>query len=367
MPRTGRGRVYRQPGSDVWWLDYSVRGERFRESSGSTLKSEAEAQLDKRRGEIGLGTFVGPQAEKVTLGELADSLRAHYRIKRLRTADRMGQAVKHLLDFFTADTRARNVTDERVTAYVLHRQDAGAAQATVKRELAALSKMYTLAKKRLGGYRPEIPSIDVSDNVRTGFLDGEELEAVIAELTPAVRPVVRFGAFTGWRRGEILSLRWAQVDFAAGVIRLWAGTTKNKQGRTFPFGELPPLVTLLEAQRAYTREVEREGNIIVSHVFHRGGEPIKDIRNGWNAACRRAGFPGALFHDLRRTAARRLVRAGVPEKVAMSILGHRTRSIFDRYNIVNDADQRAGIGKLAQHLAGTSAEPRKVLPINREA
>jgi integrase len=242
------------------------------------------------------------------------------------------------------------------------RREAGAATATIVRELAALRRMFTLAvrAKRIG-HAPYIPIPAVS-NARQGFLDGEDLERVIGQLPEAVRPVVRFAALTGWRKGEILSLTWAQVDFAAGVVRLEPGTTKNRDGREFPFHALPPLAELLEAQRAYTRAVERDSGRIVPWVFHRGGERIKSLRNGWDAACRRAGLPASIFHDLRRTAVRNLEQAGVPRSTAMKLTGHRTEAIYRRYAIADRATLAEGVAKLARLHAGP-AEAATVVPI----
>jgi integrase len=139
-------------------------------------------------------------------------------------------------------------------------------------------------------------------------------------------------------------------------------TTKNGKGRVLPFRALPALAELLRRQRERTDAVEREKDIIVPSVFHRNGKPISDFRGAWEAACRVAGVPGRIVHDFRRTAARNLIRAGVPERVAMEILGHKTRSVFDRYNIVNDQDVAEGLSKLAkaQETVGESSEPKVV-------
>jgi integrase len=126
------------------------------------------------------------------------------------------------------------------------------------------------------------------------------------------------------------------------------------------------LAQVIEEQRAHTDTVERERQRMVTHVFHRNGEPIGCFRGAWDAACERAGQRGAWFHDLRRTAVRRLEMAGVSRSVAMRITGHKTESVYRRYAI---ADRRAieeGMEKI--HLfRQEQAERRKVLPMRREA
>ena len=127
-----------------------------------------------------------------------------------------------------------------------------------------------------------------------------------------------------------------QVDFAAGTVRLDPGTTKNGEGRVFPM--TAELWALLDAQRAYTQAVQQEQGAIIPHVFHRKGKPIKSFRKVWASACKAAGCVGRIRHDFRRTAVRNLVHAGIPERVAMSMTGHKTRSVFERYNIVSPSD-----------------------------
>jgi len=122
--------------------------------------------------------------------------------------------------------------------------------------------------------------------------------------------------------------------------RLESGTTKNNQGREFPFGQIPQLVELLEAQRDYTRGVERERREIVRWVFHRSGRRYKDFRKSWATACSAAGLPGAWFHDLRRTTILNFERAGVSRTVAMSFSGDKTESVYRRYAIVDEDAQQ---------------------------
>ena len=158
-----------------------------------------------------------------------------------------------------------------------------------------------------------------------------------------------FADLTGWRIGsEILPLQWRQVDFQAGTVRLDVGTTKNRDGREFPFDVCPELRDLLEHQRAITRAVEQQRGQIVPWVFHRTGRRIRSFYRSWHAACEQAECPSRIPHDFRRTAVRNLVRAGVPERVAMMLTGHKTRSVFERYNIVSGADLRDGVRKLVR-------------------
>ncbi len=158
-------------------------------------------------------------------------------------------------------------------------------------------------------------------------------------------PAASFAYITGWRiDSEVLSLRWRQVDFTAGTVTLDPGTTKNGEGRTFPMTQ--ELRALLERQRAYRDDVATRLRVSCEQLFHRDGRPIKSFRAAFRSACSAAGCPGRVLHDLRRTAVRNLVRAGIPERVAMQMTGHKTRSVFERYNIVSIGDLRDAAKRL---------------------
>ena len=128
------------------------------------------------------------------------------------------------------------------------------------------------------------------------------------------------------------------MDFVVGEVWLDPGTTKNDDGRVFPM--TVELRAVLDQQWQVTQALAKTGRRICPWVFHRRGEPIKSFIATWRTACRRAGCPGRIPHDFRRTAVRNLVRAGVPERVAMQLTGHKTRSVFERYNIVSSGDLR---------------------------
>ena len=153
-------------------------------------------------------------------------------------------------------------------------------------------------------------------------------------------------------------MEWTQVDRTAQVIRLNAGTTKNGKGRVLPYGKLPELVTVIEeAWKAH--EQLKAGDVLSPFVFQRDGKQVRDFRGTWDTATKAAGFPGKLLHDFRRTAVRNLVRRGVSDKTAMQITGHKTRSVFDRYDIITEQDVADGLGRLSdQPVAAPAEQPR---------
>lgn len=365
MPRTGTGRLFKR--GDTWWIDYSYRGKRFRESSGSEKKKAASDLLKKRLGEMGTGKLIGPAEERLTFEDLASMIETDYKVNRRRSHKRLRASLSRLREFFGM-SRAVDVTTDRVRQYIEERQTSGAANATIQNELAALKRAFTLAyQARRLSVRPYIPHLRVV-NTREGFFEAADLARVLDHLPADLVPLVRFAALTGWRRGEVMGLQWGDVDFAGGVVRLAPGTTKNEEGREFPFGSLPPLQWLLEDQLQHTRELERKLGQIIPHVFHRGGRPIREFRKPWVRACQEAGVPGALFHDLRRTAVRNLERAGVPRSVAMKLTGHKTEAVYRRYAIADSAALAEGVSKLARlHATPHGDSGRAVVPLERSA
>ena len=339
------GSIYRR--GNVWWISYYWRGERYRESSGSRRKQDARELHRRRLGEMGQGRLLGREAEQVTAEDLFCMIETDYQVNGRRSLRRLRTSLTHLRRYFGRH-RAADVRTDAVGRYIRDRQVEGAANATVRQELAALKRAFNLAVQSgwLPG-APHIPSLQV-DNVREGFLTARDVEAVVAEIREPLRPVVRFAYLTGWRKGEILSLTWGQVDFEAGVARLEPGRTKNREGRTFPFKALPDLQVLLEQQRERTRAIEKRRGQIIPHVFHRDGDPIRTMDAAWRAACKRAGIEGAWFHDLRRSAVQNLERAGVPRSVAMKITGHKTEAVYRRYAIAESRALEEGVEKLAR-------------------
>ncbi len=249
-----------------------------------------------------------------------------------------------------------------VTAYIVRRQDAGAANATVNRELAALKRMFSLGKQaRKVEQIPYIPMLH-EDNARKGFFEAAEFRAVLTHLPEHLVPVMETAYITGWRiRSELLTRQKSHVDLQNGWLRLEPGETKNGKGRMFPL--TPELRAVLERQLARTREIEKGTGQVIPWLFHRDGQPINGFRKAWLSACRKAVVPGRIPHDLRRTAVRNLERAGVPRSVAMEMVGHQTESIYRRYAIVDETMLREGGAKLAALHKATQETARAVIPL----
>jgi integrase len=202
----------------------------------------------------------------------------------------------------------------------------------------------------------------------TGFFEREQYLSVLRHLPTSMQPVVTFAFVTGWRiNSEVLRLQWHQVDLKAGEVRLNPGTTKNFDGRVFYLTS--ELKELLKTQRKAADRIQRRKGMIVQHVFFHdlttkagkvgfwSGHSIaaSGFYHAWCRARIAAGCPGSIPHDFRRTAIRNMVRSGVSERVAMKLSGHKTRSVFDRYNVVSDGDLREAAHRLGHTGGHTSS------------
>jgi integrase len=350
MPRTrGSGSIYLQKGSAFYWVKYYWNGKAFRESTRTTNRQEAGRYLRKRLGEIATGNFYGPVADRVTVTELAEDFLRDYRINERKSLDDAEARWElHLKPFF-GHMKAAEVSSDLVARFVDSRLKDKASNATVNRELAALKRMF-----RLGLYCtppkvnrvPKIPRL-AENNIRKGFLEDGQFEQLVSHCPELwFRAIVEVGRTYGWRIGELIELRVSQVDLFGKVIRLEPGTTKNRDGREV---SLTQNVFALLSQCVSGKQPEE-------FVFTReNGQRVKDFRETWRNACVAAGVPKLLFHDLRRTAARNLRRAGVADGIIMKIGGWRTRSVFERYAIVSQTDIAEAMRKLEVQRTGHSS------------
>jgi integrase len=404
MKSRGDGRIFQRKDTAFWWCAYYLRGKEYRETTGETVEQKALKFLKRRLKEVGadqIGAkpFVGPRQERVTVSELLDALERDYRLRE-KWNRKVASNVKPLREYF-GPSRAVDVTSDSVSTYMETLREEGYSNATVNRRTQLLEQAYKVAvrSKRLSA-APFIPRLSEVGNERQGFFETKNFETVVTCLPEYLRDFTRFGFLTGWRKGSIQSLRWQ--DVAEGVIYLRAENSKTRKPETVPLeGEL---LEIIERRRAAAVLPAPNGQArFCAYVFHRNGSPIGDLRKAWATACISAGvgkmvcpqcggevsqeqeekdgnskifflcvdcsvrwkheqlrYTGRIFHDLRRTAARNMVSAGVPPQVAMRITGHRTDAMFRRYAIVDEDQKRQALAKTQDYLQ-RSGESRVVL------
>lgn len=354
------GSLYKQKSRDgspgrIWWMKYYANGRPVRESTGVEKESEARRILKGREGRLAAGQPVLPRADRVRYEEVATDLRQHYQTTGSRHLVEVEGRLTHLDHFFTG-RRVAAIGQAEVTAYVLQRQTKGATNGTINRELGILIRMFKLAYEDGKLLRPPVIRKLRESGPRQGFFEHDQYGKIRRHLPPDLQVAITIAYTFGWRmQSEVLPLERRQLDLKPGTLRLEPGTTKNEEGRLVYL--TPELKSLIAAQVDRVAALERQTGTIIPFLFphFRGqfrGQRRCDFRKTWATACRKAGVVGMLRHDFRRTAVRNMVNAGVSERVAMKVTGHKTRSVFDRYHIVSPADLQDATRKLSGITTG---------------
>jgi len=344
--------------SKTYWLSFIDRhGKRVRRSAGTKVKAVAIKRLDKLAGKAADGRDTSVDLSKIRFEALLEALEVDYQHKgqeRLRTG--------HLKERFS-EWLVIDITTTEIKKFIAHRQHQGAAPGTINRELAALKRMFRLGAAETPPKVDRVPHVPVlrEDNTKEGFLEHDQFQALHDHLPAHLRPVLVFGFRTGWRINEIRTLTWDRVDLENRTVALSASLSKNRKARHLYLDD--ELLRIFRHQ-----QLQRGGS---DYVFHLDGHQILDFRGSWNRACREAGLgygykstpgyaakwlkeglkPGPTFHDLRRSAVRNLIRAGVGRDEAKRITGHLTDSVFSRYNIIDDSDIKAAVLKQQEYLS----------------
>jgi integrase len=350
------GCIYRPRKSPYLWIKYYVNG-RAQYESTKTDKMKVAEQILKEKYE-----------------DAAEDLKTHYRTTGCRNTEEAGWRFDHLAAYFKG-YRLATIGAAEVTKYIALRQEHGASNGTINRELAVLGRMLRLAYEH--GKLLRVPVIHKLKEAspRSGFFERDAYEKVRQHLRPDLQCAAAIEYELGWRcQSEVLTLERNQVNLAEGTIRLKPGSTKNDEGRVayLPEGLKAEIAEQLER----VRELEAKTESVIPYLFphfkngrrYKKGQRIEDFKKAWATACVGAGFyreekrtrknrkgkleevtvkvPTMLRHDFRRTAVRNLVNAGVPERVAMKVTGHKTRAVFDRYHIVSPSDLQEAARRL---------------------
>ncbi len=343
---------------------------------------------------------LGESEEKYmsTMAALYRELEMDYLLNKKKTLRNVRESWRNHLQPVFGELPAAGVSADKVTEYIVQRQAEGAANATINRETSALARMFSLAIR--SGKITRKPHVQhlVERNVRSGYLRDSHYDALARETAKVgnwLRTIFEIGFVYGWRRSELTTLKVKQVDFEERTISLDAGSTKNddprqvrmtdeiidllrecvagKGGEECVFTRPARTGTIYRAagsrfwwisywhegrqiHRSTRTESEEEARLVLRDALlaYPGGyveRPVRDFRKDWQRACLAAGCPGLLFHDLRRSAVRRMINCGVRETTAMRITGHRSRSVFDRYAISNQADLDEAVKKLERKPA----------------
>jgi integrase len=349
---------HKKPVSEIWYAQYVHNGKQVRVSTGETSKMKALGVLRRLMGDRDRGLAPLPESQKLRYADLRRGLIANYeeRGNRSLTTYADGEeninGLRQLDDFFNYSESnpgppLPQITTETSREFARKRQADGVGTATVNRSLACLRRMLRIAHE--DGRIQHVPKIRFLKEPppRKGFLELEKFNELLALLPTYLQPLILLLYYCGLRVDEGRQIEWPAVDLDAHLIRLEAEQTKTDEARTVP---LPAqLVMMLRAIEPKTGKVFDDTN----------------LRNEWQKACAACGqgtrtliepekedahawykYTGLLVHDLRRSAVRNLVNAGVPERVAMQISGHKTRAVFDRYHIVSTDDVTKAMSRL---------------------
>jgi integrase len=339
----GDGSVYKR--GSTWWIAFHVNGRLQRESAKTDDEQKALKTLRARLKEVHAHEldptkpFITQRDRRRAVAELLDALKSDFEIRGIASNQALSNIKRAKADF--GMIRATSLTADAIDQYIEQRLADGHAKASINRVTQLVKQAYKLAELPA----PKIRKLDESDNVRRGFFSESEVRRVMANLPFDLADFTLFGWLTGMRKGEIASLAWEDVD--GDCIRLRAENAKNGTARMIPLeGELAELI----ARRKAARQVKVNDTVMLSSlIFHRNGLPIREFRKSWKTACTKAGI-SRLFHDLRRSACRNMVAAGVAQVTAMQVSGHKTDSMFRRYAICSESDLRTALRTTQQYL-----------------
>jgi integrase len=279
---------------------------------------------------------------KVRLLTVAGAWKAYAPVSELEKESWQTDAgrAKHLIDHL-GDKRCDKLTQRNVDNYRVARlgektkRGGKPTVGTLNREVALLKRILSYATKC--GDLDRNPLLGVGlleeDNTRDVVVSEVQLKTLVAAADPEFKAILIVAYDTGMRRDEILGLEWRQVDVEGGVIRLQAEDTKTKSARNI----------FLTARAKAILEALPESKSEFVFVNPKTKTRWIDIRKQFRKARKDAGLSGVWFHDLRRSFVTNARRRGVAESVVMKMSGHRTREVFTRYNIIDDADLRSAV------------------------
>jgi integrase len=334
----GEGSI-RQLGAGRWQISfYDAQGRRRRESF--TTEAKAQKALTRALALRDTGKLE-PHEGRVKVDALAESYKTYAENSAPKSYRWIELVWRVHLEPFFGGMRADRISSDHLERYINERLTAGAATSTVNHELTVFKAMFNHGAKADPPkvFRvPRFPAKLREPNPRSGFINDEHYAALQARAKYGwLRALLAVAYNFGFRKGELLGLRVSQIDLKARTIHLLPGTTKNDKGRA--------VVMTDEVHKLVCECIKgkKPGDAVFTWA---NGKPVTDFRRTWRTLAKKAEMPDLIFHDLRRSAVRNMVRAGISKHVAKRISGHQTDSIFDRYDIHDTADLAEAARKL---------------------
>jgi integrase len=320
-----------------YWIEFYYNGRKTRKRIGPS-KAAAEQRL---REVLKLRTeeryIDKDKLGRMTLGELSIWYLKLREVMAKDSYERDKQLTTNLKRLLCENIKLKHITPGRMESYQQERlaepsrrnPKKNTRPATINRELAVLKTMFNRAVRHNVLDRNPIASVKrlAENNVRMRILTQEEFDHLLAACADHIRPIVQIAYYMGMRFSEILFLVWAEVDLKKGFIRLSAERTKTDTPRNIPIH--PAVQTILESLPR---------GLHTDRVFLFDGQPFNEMKLSFKGACRRAGIRDFTFHDLRHCALNNLRLAGNDYFKIMSISGHKTMSVFKRYNLVTEEE-----------------------------
>jgi integrase len=345
----GQGSIYLR--GNTYWIRYSWHGKEYRESAHTGDEKKAAKFLQRRLKAVGTPQFIEPKDQRYTLGDMLEKIGLHYAKKQNRSFKNVEYCWPNIEAGFPFH-RVVDIDKDAIERYQTMRKKAGAQPSTINRETAYLKKGFKL----LGLPVPVVSQL-AEDNVRQGFLRVPEFRALLAEIPDQnVKDIVEFLYNSGWRSNEPRAMQWSWLDLDSWTVRLPAEFSKNKKPRT---------LAIEDALKDIIKRRIKLRDLACPYVFHRNGKSIKSFRKAFQAAAKAIGLPDLVPHDMRRSAIRNFRKAGLSESEGMKLSGHRTRAVYDRYDIIDEEDSRQAMKRAQEYLKREAA--RKVVPLRRKA
>jgi len=361
----------RADGTPILYPKFYIRHGKKTVCTKKEKLGEAKTAVKKMAGEDAQGQrrLTAPPPD-VRVGTLLDLVIEDYKQSGQKTIAGTRGKIKNGLRPYFGDMLAARVDSEEIERWMRWRSPRRIRKAagheslqpaSINRELSILRRAFQLGYERKPQLVERIPPIKKlgENNVRKGFVTPDQYRALLAELPEHLQGITCIAYHVANRKGELVRLEWSDVELDGNppVFTMWPGETKNNDGRTLP---ILPGAMLDTLRRLKTEHDEKWPK--AKHVFlNPEGQPLAYhmMRKAWDDACKRAGVPGLLFHDLRRSAVRNLRRAGVTQKVAREFSGHKTDAVFDRYNITDFDDLKDAAARLQRFLTPRSTSDPK--------